>query len=45
MLTATGLSRTDIEAAGHKMIRRAGKQVLLIAHEGADLRHRQSLPA
>lgn len=34
MLTATGLSRSEIEAAGSKTIRRAGKQVLVIAHEG-----------
>ena len=34
MLTATGLSRRDIEQAGKKLIRRAGKQVLAIAHEG-----------
>lgn len=33
MLTATGLSRADIEKAGHRVIRRAGKQVLVIAHE------------
>lgn len=34
MLTATGLSRSEIEAAGRKTIRRAGKQVLVIAHGG-----------
>ena len=35
MLTATGVSRGDLETAGTKVIRRAGKQVLLIAQDGA----------
>lgn len=34
MFTATGVSRAEIEAAGKKVIRQAGKQVLLLAHEG-----------
>ena len=34
MDVATGLSRQDIEHAGRKVFRHAGKQVLLIAHEG-----------
>jgi nitrite reductase/ring-hydroxylating ferredoxin subunit len=34
MLTATGVARGAVEEAGKKVIRRAAKQVLLIAHEG-----------
>lgn len=34
MLTATGLTPAEITASGHKVIRRAGKQVLLIARAG-----------
>lgn len=34
MLTATGLTPAEIEASGQKVIRRAGKQILLIARAG-----------
>jgi nitrite reductase/ring-hydroxylating ferredoxin subunit len=34
MLTKAGVTRSEVEASGHKVIRRAGKQVLLIARGG-----------
>src|ERR1700682_1679048 len=34
MFTATGVSETELKAKGRKVVRRNGKQVLLIAHDG-----------
>jgi len=34
MFTATGVSESDLKAKGRKVVRREGKQVLLIAREG-----------
>ncbi|MEJ0043601.1 MAG: hypothetical protein WDM81_15900 [Rhizomicrobium sp.] len=45
MFTATGLDEAALAAAGRKVFRRDGKQVLLNRERRARLRHRQSLPA
>ena len=45
MLTATGVTADDLKAKGRKVVRKAGKQILLIASGEQNLRRRQSLPA